>query len=175
MYFSDEKAPEKRFKKILWLEPAWGVHQVSGKNNAREDWKLTDPDGVNAKSDGICWHVLPFFLLEQTSVSPCVFCSTHRSQEDRIWARVLLSVKALNKNVQYLGTIRKDKVAFVHVPSHLKRNKSNTITILACENSRFSSLFPAGDVSRGRNVCDSESGEKRLFSQAIVIPSLALC
>ena len=37
MYFSDEKAPEKRFKKIPWLEPAWGVHQVSGKNNARED------------------------------------------------------------------------------------------------------------------------------------------
>ena len=31
MYFSDEKAPEKRFKKILWLEPAWGVHQVSRK------------------------------------------------------------------------------------------------------------------------------------------------
>ena len=37
MYFSDEKAPEKRFKKTLWLEPAWGVHQVSVKNNARED------------------------------------------------------------------------------------------------------------------------------------------
>ena len=107
MYFSDEKAPEKRFKKILRLEPAWGVHQVSGKNNAREDWKLTDPDEVNAKSDGICWHVSPFFLLEQISVSPCVFCSTHRSQEDRIWARVLLSVKAMNKSVHYLGTIRK--------------------------------------------------------------------
>ena len=37
MYFSYEKAPEKRFKNILRLEPAWGVHQVSVKNNARED------------------------------------------------------------------------------------------------------------------------------------------
>ena len=62
MYFSDEKAPEKRFKKTLWLEPAWGVHQVSGKNNAREDWKLTDPDEVNAKSDGCQAYAGMFYL-----------------------------------------------------------------------------------------------------------------
>ena len=175
MYFSDEKAPEKRFKKILWLEPAWGVHQVSGKNNAREDWKLTDPDEVNAKSDGICWHVSPFFLLEQTSVSPCVFCSTHRSQEDSNLGSCSAICESIEQKCTLFRDNKKDKVAFIHVPSHLKRNKSNTITILACENGRFSSLFPAGDVSRGRNVCDSESGEKQLFSQAIVIPSLALC
>ena len=49
--------------------------------------------------------------------------------------------------------------------------------ILACENIRFSSLFAAGDVSRGKRpqrktspVAKSE--EKRMFSQAIYIQNM---
>ena len=43
--------------------------------------------------------------------------------------------------------------------------------VLACENIRFSTLFAAGDVSRGgtsaRNVPVAKSEEKRMFSQAM--------
>ena len=43
--------------------------------------------------------------------------------------------------------------------------------VLACENIRFSTLFAAGDVSRGgtsaRNVPAANSEEKRMFSQAM--------
>ena len=43
--------------------------------------------------------------------------------------------------------------------------------VLACENIRFSTLFAAGDVSRGGtsalNVPAAKSEEKRMFSQAM--------
>ena len=124
------------------------------------------------------WHMLSSFTFLPAWTNICItMCLLLHSSFTR--RSNLGSCSAICESIEQKCILfrdnKKDKVAFVHVPSHLKRNKSNTITILACENSRFSSLFPAGDVSRGRNVCDLESGEKRLFSQAIVIPSLALC
>ena len=52
---------------------------------------------------------------------------------------------------------------------------SITEIALACENSRFSSLLAAGDVSRETSLA-ARSECKRLFSQAKIAPkSLFLC
>ena len=49
------------------------------------------------------------------------------------------------------------------------------LEILACENIRFSSLFAAGDVSRGGTSPVAKSEEKRMFSQAMEIQSSFTC
>ena len=47
----------------------------------------------------------------------------------------------------------------------VKEKNKQTKSTLACENIRFSSLFPAGDVSRETSPA-AKSEEKRMFSQA---------
>ena len=47
----------------------------------------------------------------------------------------------------------------------VKVKNKQTKSTLACENIRFSSLFPAGDVSRETSPA-AKSEEKRMFSQA---------
>ena len=47
----------------------------------------------------------------------------------------------------------------------VKGKNKQTKSTLACENIRFSSLFPAGDVSRETSPA-AKSEEKRMFSQA---------
>ena len=46
----------------------------------------------------------------------------------------------------------------------VKEKNKQTKSTLACENIRFSSLFPAGDVSRETSPA-AKSEEKRMFSQ----------
>ena len=123
-----------------------------------------------ASLQGCAMHssLLPRLQAENEQVPLCnsghlnVFYETPRYEEYLSWSSTF-------------STVKKDLIALLFPGSRWACRFSwrQTSYLLACENVRFSSLFAAGDVSRGGNAKHETSPaaqreEKRMFSQAIV-------